>query len=245
MPNGRAKLIVPWRNGLTAKGAGATRPSREGEIVLVGLWDQPSVLSSPAGHTVTIGVEFRPNGLSRFFSASLDTLYQQIVPIEQVLGAEGTRFVRRVGAAETAEEAVGLVQSFLCERLMAAGRTQRTEVDEALRLMARSGFSAEISGIADRLGCSRRHLQALFRRDIGLSPKRLQSVLAFEAIYRKFSQDKDSRLLRDEALDIWFDQPHFIRTFRQFTGHSPGRFADLDNEFGRIFYRGQRDRPLS
>lgn len=221
------------------------RPSPEGEVVLVGVWDQPSVLSSPAAHTVTIGVEFRPNGLGRFFEAGLDALYQQIVPIEQVLGAEGTRFVRRVGAAETAEEAVGLVQAFLCERLIAAGRTQRTEVDEALRLMARTGFTAEIAEIAATLGCSRRHLQALFRRDIGLAPKRLQSVLAFEAVYRKFSQDKDGRLLRDEALDIWFDQPHFIRTFRQFTGHSPGRFADLDNEFGRIFYRGQGDRLLS
>lgn len=237
VPNGRPKLIVPWRNALIATGAGATQKSAEGEIVLIGVWDQPSILSSPPAGTVTIGVEFRPNGLARFFAEPLDTLYQRIVPLDQGLGTEGARLRSRVGSAETLGEAVGHVQDFLVARLRAVGHPGRGEVDEALRLMADTGFTADVSAIAETLGCSRRHLQDLFRQKVGLTPKRLQSILAFEAVYRTFSQDKDERQLRDEALDVWFDHAHFIRTFRQFTGHSPGRFADLSNEFGRIFYR--------
>lgn len=237
VPNGRPKLIVPWRNALIAKGAGATQTSPEGEIVVIGIWDQPSILSSPTAETVTIGVEFRPNGLARFFDMDLDALYQRIVPLEEGLGAEGFRLAKRIDSADSIEEAVELVQLFLLSRLRIASERGRSEVDEAFRMMVRSGFTAEITAIADHLGCSRRHLQDLFRRRVGLTPKRVQSILAFESVYRKFSQNKDERLLRDEALDVWFDQAHFIRTFRQFTGHSPGRFAELENEFGRIFYR--------
>jgi len=244
VPNGRAKLIVPWRNALIASGAGSTRRSPEGEIVLVGVWDQPSILSSPREHTVTIGVEFRPSGLGRFFAADLSHFYQRIVPLDQVLGAPGDRLASRINSAETVAEAVGMVQNFLVEQLRAVARPSTPEVDEALRLMVRSGFTMGINEIASELDCSRRHLQEAFRRQIGLAPKRVQSILAFEAVYRKFSQQKDGRLLRDEALDIWFDQPHFIHVFRQFTGHSPGRFADLDNEFGRIFYRDEPRAPL-
>lgn len=237
VPNGRPKLIVPWRNALVAKGPAAVQESPEGEVVLIGIWDQPTILSSPLDETVTIGVEFRPNGLARFLEADLDSFYQQIIPVDQGLGIEGTRLARRVNSAATVEEAVGLVQRFLVDRFRAVGRPLRSEVDEAFRLMMQSGYAADIADIAEALGCSRRHLQHLFRSRVGLTPKRVQSILAFEAVYRKFSQDKDERLLRDEALDVWFDQAHFIRVFQQFTGHSPGRFADLSNEFGRIFYR--------
>ena len=51
----------------------------------------------------------------------------------------------------------------------------------------------------------------------------------------------NSRVLmqfNNDALDVYFDQSHFIRSFRRFTGFSPAAFADLDNEFGRIFYKG-------
>lgn len=225
---------MPW----SPRGPAAAQRSPEGEIVLIGIWDQPSILSSPLEETVTIGVEFRPNGLARFFDADLNTLYQQIIPIDQWLGIEGARLASRVNSAASAKEAVGLVQGFLVERFRAVGRPRRNEVDEAMRLMVQSGYASDIADIAEALGCSRRHLQNLFRSRVGLTPKRVQSILAFEAVYRKFSQEKDERLLRDEALDVWFDQAHFIRVFQQFTGHSPGRFADLSNEFGRIFYRG-------
>ncbi len=204
---------------------------------MIGVWDQPSIISSPNSFTVTIGVEFRPNGLSRFFEADLDGVFQRIVPLDQVLGATGSRMMKRVNAADTLNEAVQMIQEFLVERLHAVGRYRRSLVDEAIATMGQHGYSVEINNLASALGCSRRHLQDVFRQQIGLTPKRLQSVLAFEKLYRKFSKDKDARLLRDEALDLWFDQAHFIRSFQQFTGHSPGRFAELDNEFGRIFYR--------
>lgn len=237
VPNGRPKLVIPWRNALVAKGAGQVQRSPTGEIVLIGVWDQPSILSSPREHTVTIGVEFRPNGLSRFFAADLDAVFQRIVPVDQALGAAGVRFTNRVNAAAHLAEAVEVVQAFLVERLHAVGRERHGLVDEAIGLMGQYGYAAGIADLAMTLGCSRRHLQDLFRQQVGVSPKRLPSILAFEGLYRKFSQDKDARLLREEALDIWFDQSHFTRAFRQFTGHAPGRFAELDNEFGRIFYR--------
>jgi AraC-like DNA-binding protein len=237
VPNGRPKLIIPWRNGLSATGNGVDHPAKEGEIVVIGVWDQPSTLTSPADPTVTIGVEFRPNGLSRFVDGDLDEIFQRILPLDAYLGAQGARLASRANSAETVEEAVDVVQDFLCLRAKASERPRVRLVDAALRRMASSGFHLDIADLADELGCSRRYLQDVFRSQIGLAPKRLQTVLAFEGLYRTFSQNKDGRRLRDDALDIYFDQAHFIRSFQGFTGYSPGRFVELENEFGRIFYR--------
>lgn len=237
VPNGRAKLIVPWRNGLTAEGGGRRQSHAEGDALLIGLWDIPTVISSAPVPTVSIGVEFTPGGLCRFIDTPISDLECRIEPIGNVLGAVGDRLASRLAEAPDKRAAVALVLSFLDDRFHALKRPNLFVADEAIRLMTASGFRADIGELERRLGYSRRHLLDLFRRDVGMSPKRLNSVLAFERLYRQFGQHQSAALLRDEALDLFCDQSHFIRHFRQFTGMTPGKFSELGNEFGRIFYR--------
>ncbi len=245
VPNGRAKLIIPWRNGLTAHGAGQLQDYGEGQGVLIGLWDAPTVISSAPVPTVSIGVEFTSSGFSRFFSAPASELTQRIEGLGNALGAQGDRLLRRVMEAETKEAAARLVATFLCERFESTGRGETRITDEALRLMAASGYRMDMRDLERRMGYSARYLAALFQRDIGFAPKRLSSILAFERLYRAFSQHRSVDLLRDDALDIFYDQSHFIRHFKQFTGESPTRFAEANNEFGRIFYRSGQERDGS
>lgn len=237
VPNGRAKLIVPWRNGLTARGSSRGRHSPEGEIVLVGLWDQPTTLSSTAERTVTIGVEFTPTGLAQFVRQDLDEIFLEIAPVDALLGRIGATLAARVAEAETLPEAVELVHRFLVGRVREGMASQDRLVIAAVAAMSASNFTLPIQELADRLDCSRRHLQTLFQRRVGTTPKRLQAILAFERLYRRYSVHRDHRLLRDDALEHFYDQAHFIHAFKRFTGHSPSRFAEIDNEFGRIFYR--------
>lgn len=240
VPNGRAKLIIPWRNGLTAEGGGRQQSHAEGDALLIGLWDIPTVISSDPVPTVSIGIEFTPGGLCRFIDTPISELERRIEPIGNVLGAVGDRLARRLAEASNAQAAVALVLSFLDDRFHALQRPGRLVADEAIRLMMASGFRTDIGELERRLGYSRRHLSDVFRRDVGMTPKRLNSVLAFERLYRHFSEHRSAALLRDEALDLFYDQSHFIRHFRQFTGMTPGRFSELGNEFGRIFYRSAR-----
>lgn len=240
VPNGRHKLIIPYRNGLSARSAAAPDGGAvhhpEGAPVVVGLWEEPSIIASSAQPTCSIGVELLPNGLTRFLSEDAQRLTQRIVPLADVLGPVGERLGQRVVNAATADDAVELVQAFLCERL-AGSPEPPGAVAAALRLLERSGYRMEVNELERRMGYSRRYLHALFLRHVGLAPKRLTAVLAFERLYRRFSQSKSPADLKRDALDVFYDQSHFIRTFRRYTGFSPGRFAELDNEFGRIFYR--------
>jgi AraC-like DNA-binding protein len=237
VPNGRQKLIVPWRNALTSTVAGRTSRHREGEILLIGLWEAPTTIESSPEDTCTIGVEFSPHGLHRFVPGDLHEIAHRIVPLDDYLGALGSALIRRVAQADTLEEAVEAVQSFLVAQVRARAAGDADLVDHAMRLMAQSRFALEVNELERRMGYSRRHLQTLFQRKVGLTPKRLASVMTFERLYHRFSQHRSAERLRDDALEIFYDQSHFIRTFRRFTGHAPGRFAELNNEFGQIFYR--------
>ncbi len=237
VPNGRPKLIVPWRNGLTAEGAGRRQHSPTGEPILIGLWETPTVISSSREPTVTIGVEFTPVGLRRFLDLDLHELTGGILPATDVLGRDGREFARQVREAETVENAVAVVSRFLTARLGTQADPGPSLVDHAVHLMAGSGFRMEVSELEARMGYSRRYLSVLFQREVGLPPSRLQAILAFERLYRSFSRTRSVQELRDDALDLFCDQSHFIRHFRRFTGLPPTRFAEASNEFGLIFYR--------
>ncbi|MFO0628866.1 MAG: helix-turn-helix domain-containing protein, partial [Polyangiales bacterium] len=201
----------------------------------IGHWEEPTILSSTAEPTCTIGVELLPDALARFFPPEAHALTQRIVPLADLLGAVGRDLGRRVASAADTDEAVALVQRFLCEAL-ARTPPPPPVVSAALRVLAEGDYRLEVNALERRMGYSRRYLHALFLRHVGLPPKRLSAVLAFERLYRRFSQNRSAARLRHDALDLYYDQSHFIRTFRRFTGHAPGRFAELSNEFGRIFY---------
>jgi methylphosphotriester-DNA--protein-cysteine methyltransferase len=246
VPNGRHKLIVPYQNGLSARrvasGEHAEQHYAPGQPALIGLWEEPTILSSSMARTCTIGVEFLPHGLRHFLRLSADQLTQQIVPLADVLGRSGMELGERVGGAANAQQAGTLVNDFLraCLRRRQMGSAGVDVVHASLSMLAASNYRMEVNELERRMGYSRRYLHALFLREVGLAPKRLASVLTFERLYRRFSQQKSVTQLKHDALELFYDQAHFIRNFRRFSGFAPGKFAELQNEFGRIFYVDNR-----
>lgn len=78
----------------------------------------------------------------------------------------------------------------------------------------------KISTIADRFGCTRGHLHAIFRRDVGMSPsdyvQRLRIKRACEML------TTESRSVTDIAHTMGFaSSQHFARTFRKYLGLTP------------------------
>ena len=66
-----------------------------------------------------------------------------------------------------------------------------------------------------------------------MSPKTLAAIFRFQRVFteRKGASPPPS------ALELYFDQPHFIREFKRFAGRAPGAYARERNEFGELFYR--------
>lgn len=237
VPNGRTRLILPLRGALTAGGQGKTWTLGEGRAGLVGQWDLPAVLSAPAAPLVTLGVEFTATGLALLCPEPQMRLARGIHALDDMMPDPGAALLARITSAETPHEAAMLLQNGLLHRLLARDPGGETLAEAAIRLMRSAGHAADMGWLEQRTGYSRRHLSAVFQRDVGLSPARLQTILAFEALYRDFARHGIARAMVDAALDRFHDQPHFIRVFRAMTGLPPARFSASGNAFGHLFYR--------
>lgn len=69
---------------------------------------------------------------------------------------------------------------------------------------------------------------------MGVSPKALARIFRFQRFYEKWARGKRYDQLTGELYGYYYDQAHFAKEFKQFTGYPPRRFArQIPNEFGR------------
>ena len=61
--------------------------------------------------------------------------------------------------------------------------------------------------------------------------------ISFSQFYEQWAKHPESDFFNKDLRNYFYDQSHFIKDFKRFTGLSPLKFAASENEFGRIFYR--------
>jgi 4a-hydroxytetrahydrobiopterin dehydratase len=106
----------------------------------------------------------------------------------------------------------------------------------ALRALQHGSHVPEIATITEQLGISARHFSQLFRRQVGLTPKRFSRVRRFQAVLEQIHTVKDVHWA-DLALTCGYcDQAHFGHDFRAFAGLTPSdyraRQTDHRNHLG-------------
>jgi AraC-like DNA-binding protein len=92
-------------------------------------------------------------------------------------------------------------------------------VSRAIAMLDSVTSDAGVADVAKSLGKSERQLERRFLARVGVSPKRFAVLRRFE---RAVVLAKTAPSLTAAAHDAgYFDQSHFVRDFRRFTGHSP------------------------
>lgn len=237
VPNGMVKLVIPFANGIIGTNNGVATHSRESCITLIGMADTPAIvdLQEDAPHG-NIGIEFSPSGAYRLFAVRQAELLNRIIHLEDLLGKTARELQERVSNSTGIPEKIKLVQQYVI------GLLERTDEDRVLNYcvtrIAASRGKLSVGELEHRTGYSSRWLHQKFMDRVGVSPKNLASIVRFMQFYEQWARNPDRSFYHQNMYDYFFDQAHFIREFRRFTGSTPLKFARSANEFGRTFYRG-------
>jgi AraC-like DNA-binding protein len=233
VPDGCPELIVQLgdRFESTAAGRRQTQPA----AFLVGALSGPLHVR-PLGRVHTVGVRFRPGGLAGFLRVPQHELSDRVVPVSALFGRAGDELAEQVAAAREPKGLRRAVSAFLAPRLAPPATLTRAMVGELIRARGQIGVEA----LATAAGVSPRHLERVFRREVGLSPKRLARVVRLQEVLRRLSEAPGSWV--DVALDCGYaDQAHLTREFRELAGESPARWIGRDgHELARRFTAPER-----
>jgi AraC-like DNA-binding protein len=171
------------------------------------------------GNTGSVLVRFTPQGTA-CLGVSADELANRSVALGDLLpAARVARVCERLQTAGSNHERVAIVEAFLVELPFAADPL----VARALRLLeTTAGEEVAVAAVARALGLSERQLERRFLQRVGVTPKRFATLRRFE---RAVALARTAPSLTSAALDAgYYDQSHFIRAFRRFTGASPRGF---------------------
>jgi len=234
VPDGRAKIIVPYRNSLCAAVTTGLLNAKEHHIFLVGIQRSPTTIASTATDTGTIGVELTPKGLYHLFKLSMHEITDRMVSFEELFGPQGERLQNRVGDAEDPQEKIVLLQAGLTH-LLQQNDAEYALLDHTLDLLAQAHGMIRVQELAAHIGYTRRYLDRLFQEHVGVSPKTLASILRFQEVYQGWMQHQSPPFFRNQWPAYYYDQAHFIKEFKRFTGFTPQHYTAIVNEFGRAF----------
>jgi DNA-binding phage protein len=166
VPDGRAKIIVPYRNSLCAAVSNRLLNAKEHQIFLVGIQSNPTTIASTATDTGTIGVELTPKGLYHLFKLSMHEITYRMVSFEELFGPQGARLQTMVGEAEDPQQKIVLLQTALTH-LLQQNDKEYALLDHTLDLLARTHGMMPVQELAAHIGYTRRYLDRLFQEHVG------------------------------------------------------------------------------
>jgi AraC-like DNA-binding protein len=204
------------------------------------LWGQitkPLAIRSSGSQTM-FGIKFFPHSAAYFLDDAIGGFNDQVSDLGDVLGKPVKQLHMRLLATSDTMERITLVESFLLHRL-----TQREKksfridkVGHILKTMDRDpAESAEsrINAIATRHGITSRYLNKLIYQHTGLTPISLNKIRRFQFSLRLIA--KNDQPLTAIAYDCgYFDQSHFIKEFKSFTGLTPSAYLKNISPFNQM-----------
>jgi AraC-like DNA-binding protein len=236
VPNGMLKLTIPFQNGVSGKNQRNFHLSKESQITLIGIADIPAIvdLENDAPHK-NIGIEFSPLGAYRIFQLRQSELKNNLFLLEDVIGKSARTIQEIIANTEVVEEKIQLIQSYLIKLLSKS--EPDLILDYCIREIENSNGLVTVMTLEKKTGYSSRWLYEKFMEKVGLSPKSLSSVIRFMQFYDQWAKNPGADFFKNDMYNYFYDQAHFIKEFKRFTGLSPLEFTKSENEFGRLFYK--------
>jgi AraC-like DNA-binding protein len=236
VPNGNIKLTVSYQNGIVAAVNGKYFASKEHDITLTGLVDVPVILDVDKDvATETIGIEFNPKGVYRFFHFKLNNIQNQIYSLSDVLGNTGKRLTEEMNNTTTLHQKIVALQQFLLRQLSL--HNEDLIFEYCIEKITASKGRIAVKELEKKTGYSSRWLNMKFNDKLGVSPKNLCSIIRFKHYYEGFISGNEKLFSRNDFYESYYDQSHFIKDFKRFTGLPPTKFEKQSNDFGRNYYR--------
>ena len=171
--------------------------------------------------TGTILVYFTEAGFTHFTSRPANELFNQSISLENIFEQRQINDTEeKLAFAKTDKQRIHIVEQFLLSQLRDIKNDQL--IIEAVRLIYQSKGTIRIKELNEKLFISQSPFEKRFRKLVGTTPKKFASIVRFNCVLGDLTNIKS---LTDICYENnFFDQAHFIKDFKQYTGDTPETF---------------------
>ncbi|MES9938939.1 MAG: helix-turn-helix transcriptional regulator [Candidatus Thiodiazotropha sp. 6PLUC2] len=199
-------------------------------------------------------VDLYPMALYELFQCAPKELVDEDLQLSDLLGHTRTSLMlEEMEAANSGEELVRIVEHYFLQQLWQQIKQHRLELCNqnslGVEAIKPKGFTPPLPKVEETLPEQAQHhqksnrwLQKRYAEVYGMSFKQIQSNLRFQRTHQQLWQT----LLKRQPISLtelayrsgYFDQAHFIKEFKRYTGMTPGQYlkSNLDQHSQYLWY---------
>jgi len=187
---------------------------------ITGLRDSFRIFKNSAG-IGSVLVYFKEAGAVPFFNHPIHELFRESISLDNfMLKSELLILEEQLCEANSDNTRIAIIERFLISRMKET--PPDSVVMTALSLIYKSKGTIRIKELTEQLNISQSPLEKRFRRAVGTSPKKFASIVRIKNIIQQYKQTDSLTEISYEA--GFYDQSHFIKEFKTFTGNTPEIF---------------------
>ena len=201
---------------------------------VIGQLTQPLEIE-PTGETGIFSVRFHPEGFLPFATVPIKEMENKAVPLEKLFGKDGQEIEQKLLNTISTSERINLIETFLLSRLADTETIDRIIKSTVETILTANG-QLSVDELSRQTNINRRQLERKFSSIIGLSPKQLSKTIRLQATLKMLLNKKFTSLTALAYEGEYYDQAHFIKDFREFTGMTPKEFYGNNLKMSSLFY---------
>lgn len=161
-----------------------------------------------------MGVRLKPSIFYLIFNLGADKIMDNEIPFRDI---EKEISLDKILNMKNTNERIKALKSYLLQKTKGKKETIFIEVVEKLY---ENPKEESVIGIAKKFGYNERHLYRVFKTNYGVAPKVLLNILRLH-LCLTLILEKNINLIEIANLCGFYDQSHFIREIKKYTGISP------------------------
>ncbi len=186
------------------------------------------------GISAMLGIKLMPAAIYALFPSDMSALTDNVVPLSTITDLIPPAILQQ--KVLDAEERIQLAQNWLEPLIANLNFNEVSRIADVADVIIEKKGLINIESLASNANITRRHLEREFKKIIGLTPKYFARIVQFNFIFEAM-QARDNSWV-DIALNSgYFDQSHFIHSFKAFTGESPSQYGFDTQNLANFFLR--------
>jgi AraC-like DNA-binding protein len=210
------------RSPITATIHGSGKAVTNPSSIIVG--PQLQRVNIKLGHDhIVIRVGFHPGGLHRLIGLPMHEIVDEACNSANFFNAQIQQLNEQLFNTEAYDDMIAVVENFLLKKIVQAKAA--LPFDNAMAVLTKKDGLLPIEKVAALACVSTRQFERQCKERIGLPPKLYARLVRFSKAYRLFEHQPHLSWTSIAHTCGYFDQMHFIRDCKEFSGVTPTAIA--------------------
>ena len=182
-----------------------------------------------SGEIGVTGIVFKPAAIYHFYGIPMYQLTDERICFSQIRSEDCKQLLNQIRKTSTAKEKITILENYLMEIWQSNKIDNLSILNAANKIFDLKG-KVNINELLDHIPLSRRNFERKFLEEVGVSPKSYAKIRRFGYTCSLMAGKRNINLLDVLIEGGYYDQSHFIKDFKYFSGRTPRKYAKTNVE---------------